>query len=70
MKIISLKNPCIYIILENDKIKSLEDDYSVIQFDSSPDIIYLLTSLRVGAKRGYCSVCAHVCVRVCTACYL
>ena len=44
MKIISLKNCCIYITLENDKIKSLEDDYSVIQFDNSPDVICLLTS--------------------------
>ena len=35
--------------------------------------IKLLTSLRVGAKRGYCSlsvyVCVCVCVCVCTACY-
>ena len=44
MKIISLKNRCIYITVENDKIKSLEDDCSVIQFDNSPDVIYLLNS--------------------------
>ena len=31
--------------------------------------IKLLTSLRVGAKRGYCSLSVYVCVCVCTACY-
>ena len=42
-----ITNLCTYITHENDKTKSLKYDYTIIQFDNSPDIIIFIKLLNM-----------------------